>query len=257
MRRSLCAVLNLHTKVVVVIDDTLTETWARVVVSTDAGRLYAEHDIATPLDTPERALRINAGIGASPGETKGEMIRDAVHGDGDALEEITGRMGMVWPTAPDSTVGVCNALKGNDGAMPIDIPRDRDGSFEPEPVRKGQTRIDGMDDKITGLYAAGLSTCDISSDLEEVYGLRVSADLISCVTDAVPEEVSDWQNRALERFTRSFSLMPCVLKSAMPRAVRSRTRPYTWPWASPLMASVRFRACGLPPMKGPNSGCPL
>ena len=180
------------------IDDTLTETRARVVVSTDAGRLYAEHDIATPLDTRERALRINAGIDASPGETKGEMIRDAVHGDGDALEEITGRMGMAWPTAPDSTVGVCNALKGNDGTVPIDIPRDRDGSFEPEPVRKGQTRIDGMDDKITGLYAAGLSTRDISSDLEEVYGLRVSADLISRVTDAVPEEVSDWQNRALE-----------------------------------------------------------
>ncbi len=54
-------------------------------------------------------------------------------------------------------------LKGNDGAVPIDIPRDRDGSFEPELIQKGQTRIDGMDDKITGLYAAGLSTRDISS----------------------------------------------------------------------------------------------
>ena len=47
-------------------------------------------------------------------------------------------------------------LKGNDGAVPIDIPRDRDGSFEPELIQKGQTRIDGMDDKIIGLYAAGL-----------------------------------------------------------------------------------------------------
>jgi putative transposase len=89
-------------------------------------------------------------------------------------------------------------LKGNDGAVPIDIPRDRDGSFEPELIRKGQTRIDGMDDKIIGLNAAGLSTRDIRSHLEEVYGLRVSADLISRVTDAVLEEVSDWQNRALE-----------------------------------------------------------
>jgi putative transposase len=89
-------------------------------------------------------------------------------------------------------------LKGNDGAVPIDIPRDRDGSFEPELIRKGQTRIDGMDDKIIGLYAAGLSTRDIRSHLEEVYVLRVSADLISRVTDAVLEEVSDWQNRALE-----------------------------------------------------------
>ena len=89
-------------------------------------------------------------------------------------------------------------LKGNDGAVPIDIPRDRDGSFEPELIQKGQTRIDGMDDKIIGLYAAGLSTRDIRAHLEEVYGLRVSADLISRVTDAVLEEVSDWQNRALE-----------------------------------------------------------
>ena len=89
-------------------------------------------------------------------------------------------------------------LKGNDGAVPIDIPRDREGSFEPELIRKGQTRIDGIDDKIIGLYAAGLSTRDIRGHLEEVYGLRVSADLISRVTDAVLEEVSDWQNRALE-----------------------------------------------------------
>jgi putative transposase len=64
-------------------------------------------------------------------------------------------------------------LKGNDEAVPIDIPRDRDGSFEPELIQKGQTRIDGMDDKIIGLYAAGLSTRDIRAHLEEVYGLRV------------------------------------------------------------------------------------
>jgi len=65
-------------------------------------------------------------------------------------------------------------------------------------IKKGQTRIDGMDDKIIGLYAVGLSTRDIRAHLEEVYGLKVSADLVSRVTDAVLEEVSDWQNRALE-----------------------------------------------------------
>jgi len=58
----------------------------------------------------------------------------------------------------------------NDGAVPIDILRDRDGSFEPELIRKGQTRIDGMDEKIIGLYAAGLSTRDTRAHLEEVYG---------------------------------------------------------------------------------------
>jgi putative transposase len=102
-------------------------------------------------------------------------------------------------------------LNGNDGALPIAAPRDRPshrncvstagqwiGSFEPELIKKGQTRIDGMDDKIIGLYAAGLSTRDIRAHLEEMYGLKVSADLISRVTDAVLEEVSDWPNRALE-----------------------------------------------------------
>ena len=148
-------------------------------------------------------------------------------------------------------------LKGNDGAVPIDIPRDRDGSFEPELIQKGQTRIDGMDDKIIGLYAAGLSTRDIRAHLEEVYGLRVSADLISRVTDAVLEEVAGWQNRALEpmypihcpavvclQTMRGFSSMPYGSKSATQKAVRSRTRRFMWPWASRRKARVRFWACG-------------
>ena len=75
------------------------------------------------------------------------------------------------------------ALKGQDGELPISVPRDRDGSFEPELVKKGQTRIDGMDDKITGLYTAGLSVRDIRAHLEDVYGLQVSPDLLSRVTD--------------------------------------------------------------------------
>jgi len=79
------------------------------------------------------------------------------------------------------------------------VPRDRDGSFEPELVKKGQTRIDGMDDKIIGLYAAGLTVRDIRAHLEEVYGLKVSPDLIGRVTDAVLDEVREWQSRALDR----------------------------------------------------------
>ena len=105
-------------------------------------------------------------------------------------------------------------VKGTDGEMGLDIPRDRGGSFKPELVKKGQTRIDGMDDKIIGLYAAGLSTHDIRAHLEEVYGLRVSADLISRVTDAVLDEVSDWQNRALER------LYPIVFLDALRVKIR-------------------------------------
>lgn len=79
-------------------------------------------------------------------------------------------------------------LKGQDGALPISVPRDRNGSFEPELVKKGQARID---DKIVGPYAAGLTVRDIHAHLADVYGLQVSPDLISRVTDSVPDEVQD------------------------------------------------------------------
>ena len=89
--------------------------------------------------------------------------------------------------------------KGRDGEVPLAVPRDRDSSFEPELVKKGQTRIDGMDDKIIGLYAAGLTVRDIQAHLLDLYGLNVSPDLISRVTDAVLDEVREWQSRALDR----------------------------------------------------------
>jgi putative transposase len=84
-------------------------------------------------------------------------------------------------------------LKGQDGEMPVAVPRDRDSSFEPELVKKGQTRIDGMDDKIIGLYAAGLTVRDIQSHLLDLYGLKVSPDLISRVTrDGLREVLGLW-----------------------------------------------------------------
>lgn len=89
-------------------------------------------------------------------------------------------------------------LKGQDGELPVSAPRDRDSSFEPELVKKGQTRIDGMDDKIIGLYAAGLTVRDIQAHLLDLYGLKVSPDLISRITDAVLDEVREWQSRALD-----------------------------------------------------------
>jgi transposase-like protein len=105
-------------------------------------------------------------------------------------------------------------VKGSDGEVPLSVPRDRDGSFEPELVKKGQTRIDGVDDKIIGLYAAGLSVRDIQAHLEDLYGLRVSPDLISRVTDAVLDEVREWQHRALDR------MYPIVIFDALRVKIR-------------------------------------
>ena len=76
-------------------------------------------------------------------------------------------------------------LKGDFGALPIDIPRDRQGTFAPQIVGKHQTRWTGFDDKIVSLYARGLTVREIQSHLEEMYGTEVSPTLISNVTDAV------------------------------------------------------------------------
>ena len=85
-----------------------------------------------------------------------------------------------------------------DGEVEIAVPRDRAGSFEPQMIAKGQTRFDGFDDKIMSLYARGMTVREIQGHLAELYGTEVSPDLISRVTDAVLDEVREWQNRPLD-----------------------------------------------------------
>jgi transposase-like protein len=82
--------------------------------------------------------------------------------------------------------------------LEIEVPRDRNGGFEPQLVPKRQRRLEGFDEKVLALYARGLSTRDIQGHLEELYGVEVSPTLISNVTEAVWEEVQAWQSRPLE-----------------------------------------------------------
>ncbi len=89
-------------------------------------------------------------------------------------------------------------VRSKDGELALEIPRDRNGSFEPQVVRKGQRRIDGIDDRIIALYARGLSTRGIQAELMELYGAEVSPTLISNVTNSVLEEVQAWQARPLD-----------------------------------------------------------
>ena len=89
-------------------------------------------------------------------------------------------------------------LKGDFGALPIEIPRDRHGSFEPQLIPKHQTRWTGFDDKIISLYSRGMTVREIQQHLTEMYGTEVSATLISTVTDAVLDEVKHWQSRPLD-----------------------------------------------------------
>jgi len=83
------------------------------------------------------------------------------------------------------------------GPCAIEVPRDRNASFEPQLVKKRQRRLDGFDDKVLALYSRGLSTRDIQGHLEELYGTEVSPTLISHITDAVLDEVRTWQARPL------------------------------------------------------------
>ena len=80
----------------------------------------------------------------------------------------------------------------------LDIPRDRQGRFDPVLIGKYQRRFPGFDDKIIAMYARGMSTRDIQAHIEEIYGVEVSPALVSAVTDAVLDEVAAWQNRPLE-----------------------------------------------------------
>jgi transposase-like protein len=89
-------------------------------------------------------------------------------------------------------------LKGDIGEVQIQNPRDRNGTFEPQLIRKGHTRLTRFDDQILALYARGMTTRDIAATFQEMYGAEVSHSLISKVTEAVLDEVHTWQNRPLD-----------------------------------------------------------
>ena len=110
-------------------------------------------------------------------------------------------------------------LKGEFGELPIEIPRDRHGSFEPQLIHKHQTRWAGFDDKIISLYARGMTVREIQSHLKEMYGTEVSPSLISCVTDAVSEEVKAWQARPLDAIY-PIAYMDCIHVKVREGAVR-------------------------------------
>jgi len=109
-------------------------------------------------------------------------------------------------------------LKGKRGQVEIEVPRDRNSEFEPQLVKKNQTRFDGLDEKIISLYARGMTTREIQGHLEEIYGVEVSPSPISNVTDAVLDEVRAWQSRPLD------SVYPILYLDALRVKVKSQGR---------------------------------
>lgn len=117
-------------------------------------------------------------------------------------EELTEHLGY----EPHERAQTDNARNGTSvktviteaGSVELDVPRDRGGSFEPVVVRKGQRRLEGVNQLVLSLYARGMTVRDIQAHLGEIYDVDVSPDLISRITDAVLEEVRDWQARPLD-----------------------------------------------------------
>ena len=109
-------------------------------------------------------------------------------------------------------------LKGQHGEVTIQAPRDRNSSFEPQFVRKGQSRLTQMDDQILALYARGLSTRDIVDAFKEMYDADISAGLVSKVTERVIEQVHEWQNRPLD------PLYPIVYLDCIVLKIRANQR---------------------------------
>jgi putative transposase len=146
------------------------------------------------------------------------------------------------------------------GSMVLSIPRDRTGTFDPALIGKYQRRFPGFDEKIVSMYARGMSTQEIIGHLRELYGIEVSADLISTVTDAVIEEVTAWQNRPLEAVYPLVFLDAIRVKTRDEGALialrsgpsdtqarlcrRCATRPSLWPSGCGPTAPRRCWACG-------------
>jgi putative transposase len=142
--------------------------------------------------------------------------------------ELTDHLGYEHGQAPPGGVG--NARNGTTaktihtghGSVRIAQPRDRQGSFAPQIVRKHQRRFDGFDDKIIAMYGRGMSVRDIQAHLAEIYGVEVGHDLISRVTDAVLDDVREWQARPLEDVYPILFLDALIVKIRDGGAVRNK-----------------------------------
>jgi putative transposase len=213
----------------------------------------------TTQNTKSRPPRPNA---EAPGSAPPEEVVDRLAGllpaeqleralEGLDLEQVTGPGGLVsqlagrvietalgaelsehlgYPPGEAPPGGVGNHRNGSTrktvqtelGPVAVKTPRDRKGSFEPKLVAKRQTRLAGLDERILGLYAGGMSVRDIAQHLSELYGTEIGRDTISRVTDAVLEDVAAWRTRPLEAVYPIVYFDCLMVKVREDRSVRTR-----------------------------------
>jgi transposase-like protein len=134
---------------------------------------------------------------------------------------------IIWATRPvgtkpDDATNHRNGTSGktvltDDGPVAIEVPRDRDGTFEPRLIGKHERRFTGFDDKVLALYARGMTVREIQAFLAEMYGVEVSPDLISTVTDGIVAESPPGRRGRSMRCIRWCSSMPCASRFATKR----------------------------------------
>jgi putative transposase len=205
----------------------------------------SERDPAQSAETAQSSTdaAVDRLAGLLPAEALEDALKglepDEITGPGGLLSQLAGRVVETALGAeltehlghpPGGVPQGCNVRNGagtktlNTDLGPVEIrsPRDRDGSFEPQLVAKRQTRLAGLDDKILGLYAGGMTVRDISAHLSALYGVEVGRDTISRVTDAVLEDVAAWRTRPLERVYPIVYFDALFVKVREDRSVRAR-----------------------------------
>lgn len=209
----------------------------------------AVDDLLAQIDTGEVALTGEGGL--LPGLIKLALERGLA-------AELTDHLG--YEKGDPAGRALPNARNGSSpktvqteaGPVPLDVPRDREGSFTPRLVPKGQRRIGGLDDMIISLYAGGMTVRDIQFHLQSTLGTEVSHETISKIVDEISEAVLSWQHRPLDALypviylTRSWSRSKTA---AIPA-----TRLLTSPWASIWPGSSTSWASGSSRTKAPRFG---
>jgi putative transposase len=198
---------------------------------------------AGPEGPPEEVVDRLAGLlpPAALEEALEGLEAEQITGPGGLLTQLAGRVietalgaelseHLGYPPGQAPPGGAGNVRNGSTGkkvqsdlgAVEVRTPRDRKGTFEPQLVRKRQTRLAGLDDKILALYAGGMTVRDIAAHLSDLYGCEIGRDTISRVTDAVLEDVAAWRSRPLERVYPIVYFDALFIKVREDRSVRAR-----------------------------------
>ena len=149
------------------------------------GMLLEEYDIKSAKDI-EEALK----------DLLGGTIQEMLESE---MDEHLGYQEYERSDNPDSRNGrKTKKIRGSFGETEIEVPQDRDGSFEPKVVKKRQKDISGIEQKIISLYAKGMTTRQISETIEDIYGFEVSDGMVSDITDRLLPQIEDWQKRPLD-----------------------------------------------------------